>query len=73
MHMQTLYKSFHKHGDQTLKTTEEVTGGILSLPIYETLSDATIETVAQAIHRLHNHAAKQKQESSGRQHVNVRS
>jgi dTDP-4-amino-4,6-dideoxygalactose transaminase len=73
MHMQTLYKSFHKPGDKTLKTTEEVTGGILSLPIYETLSDATIETVAQAIHRLHNHATKQKEEISGRQHVNVRS
>jgi len=73
MHMQTLYKSFHKPGDKTLKTTEEVTGGILSLPIYETLSDATIETVAQAIHRLHNHAARQNEQISGRQHVNVRS
>jgi len=73
MHLQTLYKSFHKPGDKTLKTTEEVTSGILSLPIYETLSDATIETVAQAIHRLHNHAAKHQQETSGRQHVNVRS
>src|SRR6202040_4132811 len=32
MHMQTLYKQF---GGPNLKTTEEVTGGILSLPIYE--------------------------------------
>jgi dTDP-4-amino-4,6-dideoxygalactose transaminase len=73
MHMQTLYKPFHKGGRNDLNVTEEVTGGILSLPIYETLSDDTIETVAQAIHRLHNHAAKQKEEISGRQHVNVRS
>jgi dTDP-4-amino-4,6-dideoxygalactose transaminase len=73
MHMQTLYKSFHNAGDKTLKTTEEVTGGILSLPIYETLTDTTIETVAQAIHRLHNHAARLNEQISGRQHVNVRS
>jgi dTDP-4-amino-4,6-dideoxygalactose transaminase len=52
MHLQKLYKSFHdaKHND--LKTTEEVTGGILSLPIYESLPDSTIETVSRAIHRL---------------------
>ena len=36
MHMQTLYKQFHKAGGRDLKVTEEVTGGILSLPIYET-------------------------------------
>ncbi len=69
MHMQTLYRQFHNAANNDLKTTEEVTGGILSLPIYETLSDSTIELIAQAIHRLHHHAAAH----SGRQHVDVRS
>ena len=74
MHMQTLYRSFHDPAKRDLRNTEEVTGGILSLPIYESLSDSTIETVAEAIHRLARHAAAHKEESlSGRQHVNVRS
>ncbi len=74
MHMQTLYRSFHNSAKKDLRQTEEVTGGILSLPIYESLPDSTIETVAQAIHRLARHAATRKEASlSGRQHVNVRS
>jgi dTDP-4-amino-4,6-dideoxygalactose transaminase len=74
MHMQTLYRSFHKAAKKDLRQTEEVTGGILSLPIYESLPDSTIETVAQAIHRLARHAAAHKEVSlPGRQHVNVRS
>ena len=51
MHMQTLYKQFHKAGGRDLKVTEEVTGGILSLPIYELLPDSTIEKVSLAIRR----------------------
>jgi len=74
MHMQQLYRSFSNPGKQDLKRTEEVTGGILSLPIYESLPDSTIETVARAIHRLAAYAAARKEESlSGRQHANVRS
>jgi dTDP-4-amino-4,6-dideoxygalactose transaminase len=74
MHMQQLYRSYYTPGKQDLKRTEEVTGGILSLPIYESLPDSTIETVVRAIHRLAAHAATRKEESlSGRQHVNVRS
>ncbi len=74
MHLQTLYRQFHNSAKNDLKQTEEVTGGILSLPIYESLPDSTIETVAQAIHRLAHHAAARKEASlSGRQHVNVRS
>jgi dTDP-4-amino-4,6-dideoxygalactose transaminase len=74
MHMQQLYRSFYSPGKNALQHTEEVTGGILSLPIYETLPDSTIETVARAIHRLAAHAKAQKEESlSGRLHVNVRS
>jgi dTDP-4-amino-4,6-dideoxygalactose transaminase len=68
MHMQKLYKSFYDASRNNLKTTEEVTGGILSLPIYEALADSTIETVARAIHRLAQHAATRKEVSlSGRQ------
>jgi dTDP-4-amino-4,6-dideoxygalactose transaminase len=72
--MQTLYRPFHNSAKKDLRQTEEVTSGILSLPIYESLPDSTIETVAQAIHRLARHAAIRKEVSlSGRQHVNVRS
>jgi dTDP-4-amino-4,6-dideoxygalactose transaminase len=67
MHMQTLYKQFHKAGGRDLKVTEEVTGGILSLPIYELLPDSTIETVSLAIRRLANHAGSRKEVLSGRQ------
>jgi dTDP-4-amino-4,6-dideoxygalactose transaminase len=68
MHMQKLYKSFHDAGRNDLKTTEEVTGGILSLPIYESLPDSTIETVSRAIHRLAQAATTRREVSlSGRQ------
>jgi dTDP-4-amino-4,6-dideoxygalactose transaminase len=74
MHMQTLYRSFHNPAKRDLRQTEEVTGGILSLPIYESLPDSTIEMIARAIHRLARHAATRKELSvPGRQHVNVRS
>jgi dTDP-4-amino-4,6-dideoxygalactose transaminase len=74
MHMQTLYRSFHKPAKRDLRQTEEVTGGILSLPIYESLPDSTIETIAHAIHRLARHAATRSEVSvPGRLHVNVRS
>jgi dTDP-4-amino-4,6-dideoxygalactose transaminase len=74
MHMQTLYRSFYNAAKKDLQRTEEVTGGILSLPIYEALPDSTIETVAHAIHRLAAYATTHKEASlSGRQHVDVRS
>jgi dTDP-4-amino-4,6-dideoxygalactose transaminase len=68
MHMQTLYQQFHKANGRDLKVTEEVTGGILSLPIYELLPDSTIEKVSLAVRRLANHAGSRKEVSlSGRQ------
>jgi dTDP-4-amino-4,6-dideoxygalactose transaminase len=68
MHMQTLYQQFHNAGGRDLKVTEQVTGGILSLPIYELLPDSTIEKVALAIRRLANFAGSRKEVSlSGRQ------
>ena len=60
IHMQQLYKSFNDSSKDDLKHTEEVASGILSLPIYESLSEATIRTVAEAINRLAYHAAMQK-------------
>jgi dTDP-4-amino-4,6-dideoxygalactose transaminase len=62
MHMQRLYKQFYKADREDLKTTEEVTGGILSLPIYESLPDSTIENVSRAIHRLAAHSASARKE-----------
>jgi dTDP-4-amino-4,6-dideoxygalactose transaminase len=74
MHMQKLYQQFYDKARNTLKTTELVTGGILSLPIYESLPDSTIEGVANAIIRLARHASARKESSIGRQqHANVRS
>src|SRR3984893_11753307 len=68
MHMQKLYKSFHDAGRNDLKATEEVTGGILSLPIYESLPGSTIETVSRAIHSVAQAAATRREVSlSGRQ------
>lgn len=68
MHMQTLYQQFHKANGRDLKMTEKVTGGILSLPIYELLPDSTIEKVSLAVRRLANHAGSRKEVSlSGRQ------
>jgi len=67
MHMQTLYKQFHMAGGRDLKVTEEVTGGILSLTIYELLPDSTIEKVSLAIRRLAHHAGSRKEVLSGRQ------
>jgi dTDP-4-amino-4,6-dideoxygalactose transaminase len=63
MHMQTLYKQFHESGGNGLKVTEEVTGGILSLPIYELLPDSTIEKVSLAVRRLAHAAATRKEVS----------
>jgi len=68
MHMQTLYKQYFKANGRDLKVTEEVTGGILSLPIYELLPDSTIEKVSLAVRRLANFAGSRKEVSlSGRQ------
>jgi dTDP-4-amino-4,6-dideoxygalactose transaminase len=64
MHMQQLYRCFYT---SDLTHTEEVTSGILSLPIYESLPDCTIKTVAEAIYRLANHAAARKKEITVRE------
>ncbi|MBI3668700.1 MAG: DegT/DnrJ/EryC1/StrS family aminotransferase [Acidobacteria bacterium] len=75
LHMQKLYRAFHDPTRNDLAQTEHVTGGILSLPIYESLPDSTIENVADAIWHLARYAAARKEPSlSGRHyHAAVRS
>lgn len=51
MHLQKLYRGYHA-GRPALPVTDSVSGSVLSLPIYESLSDETVEGVARAIQRL---------------------
>jgi dTDP-4-amino-4,6-dideoxygalactose transaminase len=71
MHMQKLYKSFHGPSRKNLAQTEYVTSGILSLPIYESLPDSTIESVTVAIRRLARYAALRKEPSVSARHDNA--
>jgi len=52
LHKQKLYSSFQNGERAGLDRTDFITGGILSLPIYESLADTTVERVAHAITRL---------------------
>lgn len=52
LHQQTLYRQYHDPEHNSLRNTEVVTGGILSLPIYESLPDETVAKIALAITRL---------------------
>jgi dTDP-4-amino-4,6-dideoxygalactose transaminase len=74
LHKQRLYSSFHNVEREGLARTDYVTDGVLSLPIYESLSDATVETVAYAILRLARFKASEKQATANEryQHVAVR-
>ena len=51
MHRQKLYRGYYD-GRQALPRTDSVSEAVLSLPIYESLSDETVEGVARAIQRL---------------------
>jgi dTDP-4-amino-4,6-dideoxygalactose transaminase len=61
LHKQRLYSSFHRAERHGLSRTNYITNGILSLPIYESLPDATVEKVAQAILRLARFRSAEKQ------------
>ena len=61
LHKQRLYCSFHRTDRHGLSRTDYITNGILSLPIYESLPDATVEKVAQAILRLARFRSAEKQ------------
>ena len=58
LHRQRLYSSFQ---NAALAHTDHVTDGIVSLPIYESLPDATVEQVAYAIVRLARFTTSEKQ------------
>jgi dTDP-4-amino-4,6-dideoxygalactose transaminase len=53
LHRQKLYRSYHDSRSDPLPETERISAGILSLPIYESLADETVDLVSQAIVRLH--------------------
>jgi dTDP-4-amino-4,6-dideoxygalactose transaminase len=52
LHQQSLYSSFHDPARNDLSQTEFLADGILSLPIYESLPDETIVTVAETLKRI---------------------
>ena len=67
LHQQDIYKPFYNRDRDDLSQTEYITGGVLSLPIYESLPDETVKTVAQAIKNLVDFEPAQKQSAiSGR-------
>jgi dTDP-4-amino-4,6-dideoxygalactose transaminase len=67
LHQQDIYKPFYDRDREDLSQTEYITGGVLSLPIYESLPDETVKTVAQAIKDLVDFEPDQNQSAiSGR-------
>jgi len=73
LHRQKLYTAFCRPEGATLDRTNFITGGILSLPIYESLPDATVEDIAYAILRLWRFTATHKQAIAKENHVAARS
>jgi len=69
LHKQKLYTSFCGVGGSDLHRTDFITEGILSLPIYESLPEATVERVASAIRRLWQFRAVKKPAVSEETHV----
>ena len=63
LHMQKLYSRFHSARSADLVRTESITAGILSLPIYESLPEATVERVAGAIQRFGGFMRSEKPEN----------
>ena len=52
LHQQSLYSRFHDAARNDLSLTEFLADGILSLPIYESLPDETVITVAETLKRI---------------------
>jgi dTDP-4-amino-4,6-dideoxygalactose transaminase len=61
LHEQKLYKQFKTVG---LPATEFVADHILSLPIYESLSDHIVERIAETITRIHSYFSSHLQQST---------
>lgn len=60
LHQQFLYSRFHDRGANDLTPTESIADGILSLPIYESLSDETVCKVAELIQHIVHSARERK-------------
>lgn len=60
LHEQFLYSRFHDRSSNDLTQTEYIADGILSLPIYESLPDETVSTVAEMIKRIVHSACECK-------------
>jgi dTDP-4-amino-4,6-dideoxygalactose transaminase len=71
MHKQRLYSSFHNEERGGLSRTDYVTDGIVSLPIYESLPDATVEQVAYAIQRIARFKTSKKQALENKEYQHV--
>jgi dTDP-4-amino-4,6-dideoxygalactose transaminase len=52
LHQQSLYSKFYDRARNDLRQTEHVADGILSLPIYESLPDETVNKVAETLKRI---------------------
>jgi dTDP-4-amino-4,6-dideoxygalactose transaminase len=61
LHKQRLYSSLPNGERAGLDRTDFITGGVLSLPIYESLTEAIVERVAHAIIRLARFETSEKQ------------
>jgi dTDP-4-amino-4,6-dideoxygalactose transaminase len=60
LHKQRLYSPFQNGERSSLDRTDFITDGILSLPIYESLADTTVERIARAILRLARFKSSEK-------------
>jgi dTDP-4-amino-4,6-dideoxygalactose transaminase len=54
LHKQMLYRHYYKERPSSLPHTDRIADTVLSLPIYESISDETVKGVARAIKRLAN-------------------
>jgi dTDP-4-amino-4,6-dideoxygalactose transaminase len=74
LHEQRLYSSLHSVERGGLARTSYVAGGIVSLPIYESLPDATVDQVAYAIQRLARFNSSERRASANQRcgHVAAR-
>ena len=66
LHRQRLYKAFYDPTRDNLSHTDFVADGILSLPMFESIPDATVENIAHAIQRLAQYETAYKSSSPGR-------
>ena len=60
LHQQFLYSRFHDRDSNDLTQTEYIADGILSLPIYESLSDETVCAVGELIRQIVHSSCERK-------------